>query len=101
MATYLTVNLMFLLGATVALLIARRLHISRAVLVTVLVLVVFTAIFDSIIIALGVCAYNPELILDIRVGLAPVEDFFYAILAGVMVPMIWGRNKEQNDETKN
>ena len=33
-----------------------------------------------------------------RVGLAPIEDFFYPLLAGLAVPAIWeGLDREEND----
>jgi hypothetical protein len=34
-------------------------------------------------------AYDPAKILGIMVGFAPVEDFAYAIVAIVLVPVIW------------
>jgi len=52
-------------------------------------LLILTAIFDSIIIGLGIVGYTPEKILGLKAGLAPVEDFFYAILAIIMVPALW------------
>jgi len=53
------------------------------------VLLVLTAVFDSIIIGAGIVAYDTEKILGLYVGLAPVEDFFYAILAILIVPTLW------------
>jgi lycopene cyclase domain-containing protein len=50
-------------------------------------------IFDNLAIWLGMFSYNPELILDIHIGLAPVEDFFYALLACIIVPLLWEQFK--------
>jgi lycopene cyclase domain-containing protein len=62
---------------------------TKRILLTVGILIVMTAIFDSIIIALGIVDYNPDKILGLYVGNAPIEDFFYAILAVLIVPVIW------------
>lgn len=62
---------------------------SKRTLVTVSILLIMTAVFDSIIIALGIVEYNPDKILGIYIGFAPVEDFFYALFAVMIVPLIW------------
>jgi lycopene cyclase domain-containing protein len=62
---------------------------SIAIAVTLGILLVLTAVFDNIIIALSIVGYDPAKILNIYVGSAPIEDFMYAILAVMLVPAIW------------
>jgi lycopene cyclase domain-containing protein len=86
--TYLIINLIFLVCFVVLLLP----HISKptkAWWITLAGLLILTVIFDNIIIGLGIVAYNTDKILNVFVGLAPIEDFFYAILAIVIVPALW------------
>lgn len=53
------------------------------------VLLVTTAVFDSVIVGTGIVAYDPSRILGLRIGAAPVEDFAYPIAAGLALPAIW------------
>jgi lycopene cyclase domain-containing protein len=62
---------------------------SKAWWTTLIVLLILTAIFDSIIIAAGIVEYSPNKILGIYLGFAPIEDFFYAVLAVIIVPALW------------
>ncbi len=52
---------------------------------------VLTAVFDNLIILADIVDYDPRLILGLFVYKAPVEDFFYAILAVILVPSLWNR----------
>ena len=56
---------------------------------SLVVLLVLTAIFDNIMIAAGLVAYDDALTSGIRLGVAPIEDFSYAIAAAVFVPSVW------------
>ncbi len=88
MATYLILNCVFLAMVIIAL----RVKIgrpSKSILITLAILLALTAIFDSVIIGLGIVAYNTDTILGLYIGLAPIEDFFYAILAVIVVPTLW------------
>jgi len=38
-----------------------------------------------------VVGYDTSKLLGVYVGYAPIEDFFYAILAAVLVPWAWNR----------
>lgn len=62
---------------------------TKAWWITLGILLVLTAIFDSFIIGAGIVGYDADKILGLYIGLAPVEDFFYAILAVVIVPALW------------
>lgn len=102
MATYLMLNIIVI--AMVALVLARLKwwRWDRAMTYTLLVLVAATALFDSLIIAAGIVAYDPSKLLGIVVGQAPIEDFFYTVAAVMIVPMVWhglGRRKRHGNDT--
>ena len=87
--TYWQLNAFFLAIAAVAAIIAWRRLPLPAVGVTAAVLLVMTAVFDNIMIGIGLVAYNPELISGEFVGIAPFEDFAYALAAIVGLPSLW------------
>ena len=58
-------------------------------LVGLAVLLVLTAVFDNVIVGSGVVAYDGTRILGVRLGVAPVEDFSYAIVAALALPALW------------
>lgn len=89
MATYLMLNLAFLIAVSGALFASRSFIADRRVLATLAILIVFTAIFDSFIILAGIVAYDWDKLLGITIGAAPIEDFFYAFLAAIMIPGLW------------
>ena len=55
----------------------------------VAVLLAGTAIFDNLIIWSGLVAYDDTKILGVRVGLAPIEDFLYAVVAVMVTASLW------------
>ncbi len=97
MATYLVLNCLFL---CVVLLLLRvlngRIVWNQSVTVTLIVLLVLTAIFDSVIVASGIVAYDETKILGMSLGSAPIEDFFYAVLAAVLIPNLWHIFQKEN-----
>lgn len=61
------------------------------------VLVVLTAIFDNVMIALDLFTYPPEHLSGLRIGLAPLEDFSYPVCAAFLIPAVFAlvtRRKE-------
>jgi lycopene cyclase domain-containing protein len=87
--TYWALNAVFLAAvAVVALLAARRLNWAAVGLTAAIILVV-TAVFDNVMISVGLVDYNPELITGMLVGVAPLEDFAYAIAAVIGLPSLW------------
>jgi lycopene cyclase domain-containing protein len=54
------------------------------------VLLVFTAVFDNLIIAAGIVAYDPAKISGVMIGIAPIEDFAYTLAAVLVLPTLWG-----------
>src|SRR4051794_36907380 len=90
--TYLLLNLAFLAVVAlvaVATLIARRAPRWRVIALTAIPLAVLTAVFDNVLVGVGIVAYDPHRISGLRLGVAPVEDFAYAIAAVVLLPCLW------------
>lgn len=88
MATYLGLNILFIVVILLLLKIQPR-RPSKALLVTLCLLVVLTLIFDNVIVGLSIVGYDPSKILGVKLGVAPIEDFMYAVLAVVLVPALW------------
>lgn len=57
--------------------------------VAAVVLVIFTAVFDNLMIAADLFTYPPEHLSGWRIGLAPIEDFSYPLCAAFLVPAVW------------
>jgi lycopene cyclase domain-containing protein len=53
------------------------------------VLLATTAVFDNLIIGAGLVAYDESRILGLYIGLAPIEDFLYAIVAVMLAASLW------------
>lgn len=86
--TYLIMNLFFL-ACIVVLFIQYLAKPTKSWWITLGAMLLLTAVFDSIIIWAGIVGYDPQKILGLYVGFAPIEDFFYAILAVIIVPALW------------
>ncbi|KQQ05416.1 MULTISPECIES: lycopene cyclase domain-containing protein [unclassified Rathayibacter] len=88
--TYLLLNAVFLAVVLVVVAIARHRLRLAAVLGTLAVLLLMTAVFDNVMIGVGLLvSYDDELISGIRIGVAPIEDFAYAIAAALLLPALW------------
>jgi lycopene cyclase domain-containing protein len=90
--TYLLLDLPFLaVVALVALaaVLTRRAPRWRGVGLAGIVLIVLTAVFDNALVASGIVGYDPDRISGVLVGVAPIEDFAYAIAAVVLLPSLW------------
>ncbi|MBF4461409.1 MULTISPECIES: lycopene cyclase domain-containing protein [unclassified Rathayibacter] len=90
--TYALLNAAFLAVVLVLLLVAlrRRTLLASALFGTLAVLLVMTAIFDNVMIGVGLLvAYDDTLISGIRIGVAPIEDFAYAVAAALALPALW------------
>ncbi len=86
--TYLIVNVIFI--ACIIFLFAKSFQKpTRAWWITLVALLILTLIFDNLAIWAGMFHYAPDKILGIQLGLAPVEDFFYALLAVLLIPTLW------------
>ncbi|HWH26549.1 MAG TPA: lycopene cyclase domain-containing protein [Pseudolysinimonas sp.] len=61
----------------------------RAVGLTAIVLLIATAIFDNVLVAVGIVGYSPDRISGAFLGVAPLEDFSYTLAALVLLPSLW------------
>ena len=99
--TYWALNAIFLAIVVVALAAAsilRRRRLSWPALgITLAVLLLMTALFDNAMIGIGLVAYDESLISGAFIGIAPLEDFAYAVAAVFGLPSLWillGRGRE-------
>jgi lycopene cyclase domain-containing protein len=90
MATYLLVNLIFIIGIVMAFRLRPR-KPSKAIWLSLIALLILTAVFDSLIVGFGIVGYDTEKILGVYVGNAPIEDFFYAVMALLIVVVVWNK----------
>jgi lycopene cyclase domain-containing protein len=99
--TYWALNSLFLSVVAlvaIAALVSRRAPRWIAVVISLGILLVFTAIFDNVLIGLGFVGYNRGLISGVFVGRAPLEDFAYTVAAVVLLPSLWtllGRKRDR------
>lgn len=85
-------NLLFLAIVAVvafAAVLTKRSPSWRAIGLSGIVLIIMTAIFDNVIIGVGLVDYDPARFAGIRLGLAPIEDFAYTIAAMFLLPSLW------------
>jgi lycopene cyclase domain-containing protein len=91
--TYALIVLPFAVATLVVVLVsARRPRFGRRMAasgISAAVLVALTAVFDNVMIAAGLFTYPPEHLSGLRVGLAPIEDFSYAVCAAFLVPAVF------------
>ena len=96
--TYLLLNLPFVAVALLLLVVVvvrsrrspeQRARQFRSIAVALVGVLVLTAVFDNVIVALGIVAYDPAHFSGVRIGLAPIEDFAYAVAAGIGLPALW------------
>jgi lycopene cyclase domain len=90
--TYWALNAFFLAFVAVVALVAvvaRRSPAWRAVGLAAIVVLLLTAIFDNVLVGTGIVGYDERLISGAKVGVAPLEDFAYAIAALVLLPALW------------
>jgi lycopene cyclase domain-containing protein len=62
---------------------------AAALALSALVLVVLTAVFDTIMIGAGLFGYADAQISGLRIGLAPVEDFAYPVAGLLLLTALW------------
>ena len=90
--TYWALNAIFLgvvALVAVAAVVTRRAPRWLNVGLTAGVLLVMTAVFDNVMIGIGLVGYNADLISGVFVGIAPLEDFAYAVAAVILLPALW------------
>ena len=92
--TYLLLNAVFLglaaavfLAAVLSGALSRRRIIATGIALAAVLLL--TAIFDNIMIEIGLVDYDPTRISGLRIGVAPIEDFAYTVGAALLLPAVW------------
>lgn len=91
--SYLALAVVFLIPAlAVAAFATWRCRLSgrwwAATAVTIVVLLMLTIVFDSLMIAADLFRFDEEQLTGLRVGLAPVEDLMWPVAAGLLLPSI-------------
>ena len=87
--TYLLLTASVLAAAFVYLLLMRSYIASKPLVAASAVMLLITAIFDNVIIATGIVAYDEAKISGIKIGVAPIEDFAYTVVALLVVPTLF------------
>ena len=101
--SYALIDVVYLAACAVAggaLLRWRACGLWRPALVGGAGLLVLTAVFDNVMIAVGLFGYRPETLSGLAVGLAPIEDFAYPVAAAVLLPALWRRIRGPEDEKR-
>ena len=90
--TYWALNAIFL-GAVAAValgaVLSKRAPRWASVGLVLCVVLLMTAVFDNIMIGVGLVGYDESKISGAFIGIAPLEDFAYAIAAVVLLPCLW------------
>jgi lycopene cyclase domain-containing protein len=73
----------------------RQRIVWKVILAATAALLILTVVFDNLIIASGIVAYDVSRISGLYIGKAPIEDFAYAIGASLLVPYIWEKMKDK------
>lgn len=78
----------------------RRRRTLLVSLIAFAVVALLTAVFDTIMIAVGLFTYAEEHLIGWRIGLAPIEDFSYVFVVALLLPALWAflrRNGAKDD----
>lgn len=90
--TYWALNAIFL-GAVAAVALAavlsKRAPRWASVGLVLGIVLVMTAVFDNVMIGVGLVGYDSSKTSGAFIGIAPLEDFAYAVAAVVLLPSLW------------
>lgn len=84
---YWGLNAIFLAVVAIVAVVA-RLQV-RKLLLAGLILLISTAIFDNLMISIGLVGYDTTKISGAFIGIAPLEDFAYPLAAIILLPALW------------
>jgi len=90
--TYWGLNAIFLAAVAavaIAAVVSRRGPRWASVGLVLGVVLLMTAVFDNVMIGVGLVGYDDSKISGAFIGIAPLEDFAYAIAAVVLLPSLW------------
>ncbi|OIQ81787.1 hypothetical protein GALL_364370 [mine drainage metagenome] len=68
-------------------LVDRRWWLATAL--TAAALMILTAVFDSMMIAADLFRYDASALVGLRIGLTPVEDLAWPLVAAALLPALW------------
>jgi lycopene cyclase domain-containing protein len=84
---FLTIAVLVALTAAVTVGLSRRWWLTTGTVAAVLI--VLTAVFDSVMIAANLFRYDTSELVGFRVLLVPIEDFTWPVAAAVALPALW------------
>lgn len=90
--SYWALNAIFLTvvaAVAIAAVVSRRAPAAASVGISLGVVLLMTAVFDNVMIGVGLVGYDRDLISGAFIGIAPLEDFAYALAAAVLLPSLW------------
>lgn len=88
-------SLYFMAGSLALFIVALRVRRIRlrtvlpTLSISLVVILLLTAIFDNVMIASGLFDYGNQTLLGIHLGLAPLEDFTYPVCVVLFAPALW------------
>jgi lycopene cyclase domain-containing protein len=82
-------NLIFLVIAGIATWVIKSRFRCFTTPMVLLPMLILTAVFDNLIILAGIVDYDTTKLMGIYVGVVPIEDFAYTVVAVLLVPAIW------------
>lgn len=97
MFTYVALNCVFLAGLLAFAMRYRRSLKRTPLLLSLIIVIVLTALFDPVMIGVGLVGYDPTKLLGMYWFGAPIEDFSYALLAVPLVALLWNAFEAKND----
>ncbi|MEO0024723.1 MAG: hypothetical protein RL196_1164 [Actinomycetota bacterium] len=87
--TYLLLNFFFTVAAIAIGFWLYPKRLRKIAWMSLVPLLIATAIFDNLIVGFGIVAYDPSKICGLFIGVVPIEDFCYSIAAVWLVPAVW------------
>jgi lycopene cyclase domain-containing protein len=64
-------------------------RLAAATALTLAAVLLLTAVFDNVLVGLGIVDYGARGTSGVSIGVAPIEDFAYAIAAAIGLPSLW------------
>ena len=86
--SYFLLNTLFLGAVVITGLVLRKRLAWKVIAQTTAVILILTAIFDNLIVGTGIVAYDEDLILGVKIGYAPIEDFSYSLAAPLLIAIV-------------
>lgn len=95
--TYLLISVPFLILSAMVWVQRRKTskQQARVTLTAAGLLLILTAIFDNLMILAGLVGYGEAENLGLKVGLVPIEDFFYPLFVVLLVTAWWPHEGEK------